>query len=151
VPLGNVATHHYVEVEIEDFDLDRLSEALNLLIARHAMLRAIVQPMYNSESLRACLLNKVASTDLRKSAGCRSDACLADARRELSHRIHSPRNGRCSIHCARIASTTGATAAPQHGPVDADARSFQILHRECWHSPRSGSHGLPPLSISFRD
>src|SRR5688572_24920691 len=42
VELGGVSTHFYLEYERDEIDLDRLNTALNKLIERHDMLRAIV-------------------------------------------------------------------------------------------------------------
>ena len=42
--LGDVATHSYMETESVGIDLKRFNEALRRLIARHAMLRAIILP-----------------------------------------------------------------------------------------------------------
>src|SRR5262249_53117535 len=42
--MGNVSTHAYIELESASFDLERFEHALQRVIARHGMLRAIVLP-----------------------------------------------------------------------------------------------------------
>jgi pyochelin synthetase len=42
--IGNVGNHGYIEVEATDLDLDRFNQALQRLIERHDMLRAILLP-----------------------------------------------------------------------------------------------------------
>src|SRR5436853_1882957 len=42
--LGNIAAHSYQELECKDLDLDRFNSALQRLIDRHDMLRAVVLP-----------------------------------------------------------------------------------------------------------
>ena len=42
--LGNVASHSYTEMDLRNVDLDRLGLALQRLIDRHDMLRAVILP-----------------------------------------------------------------------------------------------------------
>ncbi|WUH89176.1 amino acid adenylation domain-containing protein [Streptomyces sp. NBC_00433] len=44
IELGGVSTHYYFELDGEGLDPDRLTRALNAVITRHDMLRAVVQP-----------------------------------------------------------------------------------------------------------
>src|SRR6202049_3815002 len=44
IELGNISCHGYAEVDMEDWDRERFQAALQRIIDRHEMLRAIVLP-----------------------------------------------------------------------------------------------------------
>ncbi|TWB12405.1 FkbM family methyltransferase/amino acid adenylation domain-containing protein [Nitrospirillum amazonense] len=85
VTLGNVATHGYMELEVEGLDEERFVQALNLLIARHDMLRVRVTPderqviMAAPPAYHPQVLDVAGATD--------GDARLLELRQAMSHRI----------------------------------------------------------------
>ena len=85
--LGNIATHVYQEFEGKNLDLSRLQKAINKLIQRHEMLRAIIL-----ESGEQIILQKVPAYELRivdlrgKSQGT-TERKLQEIRKEMSHQV----------------------------------------------------------------
>ena len=66
IELGGVGAHGYSELRMPDFDQQRFSRALNRLIVRHDMLRAVFDPTAASGPCRRC-----------RSTGCRARTCAA--------------------------------------------------------------------------
>ncbi|HEY2740521.1 MAG TPA: amino acid adenylation domain-containing protein, partial [Thermoanaerobaculia bacterium] len=149
--LGNVASHSYVEFESVGLDVERLSRALDRLIARHDMLRAVFLP-----DGRQCVLPTVppyliAIDDLRGLPAERVEASLAAVRAELSHhmlpvdcwplfeiRASQLDGGKVRLHMSRDALVT-------------DAWSEQVLNRELILLYEDPEAVLPGLDLSFRD
>jgi amino acid adenylation domain-containing protein len=87
--LGEVSIHIYVEVDATDLDLDRLTRALNRLVARQEMLRAVVCSDGTQRILPADEVPPIgiACADLSEVDPADRDAQLAATRDELSHQV----------------------------------------------------------------
>ncbi|WP_273320833.1 non-ribosomal peptide synthetase [Vallitalea guaymasensis] len=82
--LGDVSTHYYYELEGSTIDIQKLENALNVLIGYHDMLRAVILP----EEHKQVILEKVPdyhikTTDLRGISNIKSK--LDEIREEISH------------------------------------------------------------------
>ena len=60
---GSVATHLYVELDCENLDLTRLTNALNHLIDRHEMLRAVIETDGRQRILQSVPRYEIAVSD----------------------------------------------------------------------------------------
>lgn len=63
--LGSVANHGYYEIECKGLDLERLNWALQKLIERHDMLRAVVLPDGQQQVLKQVPFYQIQVLDLR--------------------------------------------------------------------------------------
>ena len=64
-PLGKVSTHFYLEIDCSDLDIDRLNLALQKLIDRHDMLRAVILPSGQQQVLERITPYEIEVRDLR--------------------------------------------------------------------------------------
>ncbi|HSS78499.1 MAG TPA: amino acid adenylation domain-containing protein, partial [Thermoanaerobaculia bacterium] len=149
--LGNVSTHTYFEFENTGLDMERLSRALDLLIQRHDMLRAIVLPDGQQRVLARVPSYQIAVLDLRQRDPHDIDAALNAIRNEMSHQILPA--DRWPLFEVR-----GCLLSPDrvrlHVSVDIllmDAWSSWIILRELGQLYLDIDAGLDPLPVTFRD
>jgi pyochelin synthetase len=83
--LGNMATQGYIEIETDSLDIERLSEALRRLVARHPMLRAVATPDGQQRILDDVPVISLATEDLGGLAPAQLVAALEEKRRAMSH------------------------------------------------------------------
>jgi acyl carrier protein len=92
-PLGGVATFYYREYDRRpkaddpEADLDRLAAAWNRLVARHPMLRMVVDRDGRQRILPEVDEYRIARTDLRAAAPQDAENALDELRRARSHQI----------------------------------------------------------------
>ncbi|GHE27192.1 non-ribosomal peptide synthetase [Streptosporangium violaceochromogenes] len=149
--LGGVATHSYVELDVDDLDQPRLELAVGRLVDRHEALRTIVRPDGRQRVLPEVPPYRVLHEDLR---GMRPDKALerlAAVRDEMSHAVRDA--GRWPLFELRTHRVDEARTR-LHLSLDllvADAHSMRVLTGELltlYHDPAAG---LPELTCSFRD
>ena len=152
--LGQVGTHLYLELdtpETEDIDLGRLGAALNRLIERHDMLRAVVLPDGRQQILERVPPYEIALLDLAGEAPTQAVRELEAVRRRMSHQVlPADRWPLFEVRASRL--PDGRTRF--HISFDfliGDAWSCQILLRELSALYADPGAALPPLPISFRD
>ena len=149
--LGNVAAHAYFEIEGVEIDLERFNTALNQIIVRHGVLRTIILPNGNQETLKKIPPYQIEVLDLR-SQPLEEVACQLEKVRDRMSRQILPID-QCPLFEIR-ASLLDSQQIRFHFSIDlliADAWSVQILLRELiqlYHNPQAS---LPQLNISFRD
>jgi len=85
--LGNVANHGYYEIDCYNLDLDKLNWALQKLIERHDMLRAIVLPDGQQQILQQVSPYQIAVLDLRGQDEHTIKNQLEAVRHHLSHQV----------------------------------------------------------------
>ncbi|MBW5932243.1 non-ribosomal peptide synthetase [Klebsiella michiganensis] len=147
--LGNISTHIYVEYELQGLDETAFNRALNAVIARHGMLRAIV-----SDDGMQQILPDVPEYHVAFHTTPCEDAfqqrCRA-LRDTLSHQM---------IDCSRWPLfQMEVVVDPQqkarlHVSIDllvADAWSLELFIRELAYHYRHPQAALPTLTYSFRD
>ncbi|HEX6745680.1 MAG TPA: amino acid adenylation domain-containing protein [Longimicrobium sp.] len=149
--LGNVSSHSYTEFELQDVDLERLTQALRGVIERHEMLRAIVLPDGRQQILAEVPPYEIAATDLRGLGEAEREAHLARVRDEMSHEVLPA--DRWPLFGVRASILPGERVRI-HFSLDyliADAWSTRIIFDEL--AERYADPGVhkPPLALSFRD
>ena len=149
--LGGVATYGYMEFEHTDLDIQRLNWALQQLIARHEMLRAIVLPDGQQQILETVPDYHIPVLDLIQMDEAEKAAQLAAIRQEMSHQVlpadewplFDIRATRLSETCIRL-----------HLGIDIlmfDVGSLQIFYNEWQMLYNNPAISLPELHLSFRD
>jgi len=149
--LGQVGTHLYLEMDSPAIDLRRLGAALNRLIERHDMLRAVVLPDGRQQILERVPPYEIAVLDLEGREPAQAERELQAVRRRMSHQVlPADRWPLFEVRASRLAG--GGTRF--HVSFDfliGDAWSCQILLRELSALYDDLGAPLAPLPISFRD
>ena len=149
--LGNVGAYVYLEFEAPRLDLARLGAALNQLIRRHDMLRAVILPGGQQQILQDVAPYDVAVLDLSLQPPDAVASELDALRTRLSHRVFP--TDRWPLFDLRATLVPG-NRMRIHVGIDlliADLRSIYILLSEWFQLYVDPRAALPPLGISFRD
>ena len=85
--LGNVASHAYLEIPMQELDVAALNRTLDRLIERHEMLRAIILPDGRQQILASVPPFRVHEIDLRGQPAAAVEAHLVALRAEMSHQV----------------------------------------------------------------
>jgi hypothetical protein len=80
--LGNVSTHIYLEIESVDLDIGRLNLALQKLITRQEMLRAVIRPDGQQQILEKVPPYEIKVFDLRRKSAPAVETVLKTIRRD---------------------------------------------------------------------
>ncbi|MEV6798317.1 amino acid adenylation domain-containing protein [Micromonospora rifamycinica] len=146
---GGVACHGYGELHYPDLDPERMTRAWRTLVARHDMLRAVVDIDGSQRVLPEVEDYQVAVDDLRGRGREAFDRGVVEARSAMDHRVFRP--DVWPLFEARL--TRGDDEAVLHVSVDfliADFVSIQIILDEL-HQLYHDTGPLPELEIGFRD
>jgi pyochelin synthetase len=149
--LGGVSNHGYYEIEGGDLDVDRLNTALQRLIDRHDMLRAVVLPDGQQRILEEVPLYQMPVVDVRGKAESEIEAGLGAIREEMSHQVLPA--DRFPLFDFRATRLDGARLR-LHISYDLlvfDAWSLFRLFEEWFQVYQQPDCVLPSLDISFRD
>ncbi|MDJ1184238.1 amino acid adenylation domain-containing protein [Roseofilum casamattae] len=149
--LGNVANHGYYEIEGTNLEVDRLNRALQYLIDRHDMLRAIILPDGRQQILEQVPAYEMAVLDLRESSATEIDRAIATIRAELSHQVLSGEQWPLFEFRATQLPEDRVCLHISYDLQIFDAWSLFRLFEEwhqCYNQP---DLQLPPLEITFRD
>src|SRR6185437_862058 len=150
IELGGVGAHGYSELRMPDFDQPRFTWALNRLIVRHDMLRAVFDTDGSQRVLPEVPEYRLPCLDLRGLAAEQVEQRLAELRQQLSHRVFDA--GRWPLF--EFAVTLLDDEVRLHVGIDGlivDVASSQILERELTLLYLDPDVELPPLQLSFRD
>ncbi|WP_051775011.1 non-ribosomal peptide synthetase [Paenibacillus tyrfis] len=149
--LGNVGAHLYIEIDASAHSILRLNQALNVLIGRHPMMRAIVRSDGMQQILQEVPPYEVNCRDLRHLHPEEAERELLEIRSELSHR-HAPAD---RYPLFDISATLLANERLRlHFSVDlliGDAQSWYVMLQELNQLMRDPQATLPPLGLTFRD
>lgn len=149
--LGNVAAHFYVELLGVGLDLDRLQRALRKVIARHDMMRAIVQEDGRQRVLESIPPFTLRTEDLRGSTQAAAAARVESVRAEMSHEVRDPAVWPLfDVRASRITDER----CHVHVSVDlliADAMSLRLIFVDWRRFYEEPELDLPPPGLSFRD
>ncbi|HYD78356.1 MAG TPA: amino acid adenylation domain-containing protein, partial [Paucimonas sp.] len=151
IGLGGVGAHGYGEAWVPAFDEERFTNALNRLIERHDMLRAIFNRDGTQQVLASVPRYAMPRRDLRGLDAERVAAALAETRERMSHQVFDA--GRWPLFEFGL-SVLDDGAVHLHISLDAliiDAASSQILERELMLLYENPALELPPLNLTFRD
>ena len=149
--LGEVANHGYYEIESHDLDLERLNWALQQLIDRHDMLRAIVLPDGQQQVLEKVPPYQIEVLDLRSQSDSVVKARISDIRHRMSHQV-LPADQYPLFEFRATRLNEGKVRL--HISYDLqifDAWSLFRLFDEWFQLYQSSTVELDPLEISFRD
>ncbi|HEY9404139.1 MAG TPA: amino acid adenylation domain-containing protein, partial [Pyrinomonadaceae bacterium] len=149
--LGNVAAHSYMELESDGLDLERFNRALQQVIARHDMLRAVVSPDGQQRILEEVPAYQIQVLNLEGADSQTVEAELDALRRRMSHQV-------LPSDCWPLFEIRATRLSEQvyrlHLSFDllfADAWSWQILGRELIQLYEQPETEFVPLDLSFRD
>jgi amino acid adenylation domain-containing protein len=151
IELGNVSAHGYKEFDFIDLDVRRLERALQRLVERHDMLRAIILPDGQQQILKDVPPYEVKVLDVREQTPEIAQSELQAVREEMSHEVRSA--DQWPLFQVR-ASLLKNRRVRVHLSVDAligDAWSWQLLGRELAQLYEDTELALVPLELSFRD
>ncbi|MCZ4103834.1 condensation domain-containing protein, partial [Streptomyces sp. H39-C1] len=149
--LGQVSTHLYVQFESADFDVVRARVALERLVERHEMLRAVVRGDGRQQVLEVVPPVVVGLEDLSGVEGVVAAGRVAAVRDELSHEVRPA--DVWPLFEVRVQRLPGGVSRV-HFSLDllvADAGSVQIVLEEWALLYADPGVELAPLGCSFRD
>ncbi|CAM2009936.1 non-ribosomal peptide synthetase [Acanthopleuribacter pedis] len=149
--MGNVDIHIYTEIDAQDLDLPGLQRALNQTIARHDMLRAVVEKNGEQRILAEVPEYVIVLTDLSGHAAEQQQVQLAATREHMSHghRDHAVWPGfevtatkldarRTRLHCS-------------FDLLHIDGGSLQLMFSDLAAFYRDPALELTPFTLSYRD
>ncbi|WP_394838007.1 amino acid adenylation domain-containing protein [Pendulispora rubella] len=149
--LGGVATHFYIELDFVGLDLGRLESAMDRLIARHDMLRAVVHRDGLQQVLAEVPRMAIEVLDVQGLAPAEAEARAHEVRAAMSHRV-LPTDTWPLFEVQATRLPEGVVRL--HVGVDlliADVKSFMIIVRELARYYADLDAQLPPLELGFRD
>ena len=149
--LGGNAAHAYQEIRIRDFDISRFNRALRILIERHDMLRAIINPDGTQQILEKVPPYQAALLDYSQQPKAAVDIELNKIRESLSHQVRTANEWPLfEFRATRV----DDVHTHLHISVDLmilDAWSGRIIFDELNELYQNEHAPLVPLDISFRD
>ncbi|MBB1243057.1 amino acid adenylation domain-containing protein [Streptomyces durbertensis] len=152
--LGGTSIHLYTEHDHPDLDVPRLRRALDALVRRHEMLRAVISSDGTQRVLPEVGEVPVAVHDLRAAPEAERAAHLDRLRDELSHRVlPSDSWPLFHVHVTRLA----GTRCRVHLGIDllvadvASVRMFFLELGELYAAPDPDALPAPARTASFRD
>ncbi|MFI0899076.1 amino acid adenylation domain-containing protein [Streptomyces sp. NPDC020983] len=152
MPLGGVGAHYYLEFDGTGLDLGRLEKAYNQLIARHEMLRCVVDEHGDQRILPEVPQAVIAVTH---AAAGGAGTALADLRAAMSHQVRDP--GRWPLLDLRavLYERDGEQRVRLGVSLEnlvLDGRSMSTVLAELGRLYRDPGAALPPVDgLSFRD
>ncbi|KOC88157.1 hybrid non-ribosomal peptide synthetase/type I polyketide synthase [Winslowiella iniecta] len=149
--LGGVATHLYVEIDVDNLSHAALENAWQRLIDRHDMLRAVIDDAGYQRVLPQVPDYAIQCADLCNASTSQCQQWQQQTRQALSHEVHDTR--RWPLFTVQAAQLT-----PQRirlcislDNLICDGRSMVMLLSEWAQLARQPQSQLPPLTIRFRD
>lgn len=149
--LGNTSTHMYFEGDIQGLDIDRFNSALNKMIERHEMLRAVITTDGKQRILESVPYYTVSFEDISQKNESKQKMRIDEIRQEMSHQIIDCYNW--PLFCMK-ATKVSESMTRLHISFDlliADAWSMELLLAELSYSYHHPEIELQPLHLSFRD
>ena len=143
--LGNIGTHGYRELEVSGLSVSQVEQALNVLIARHDMLRAVVDTDGQQMILPEVPSYEIQVTDCRNGISNQ----LKSLRESLSHQVFTPEKWPLFHIEAALLPDNKVRCFVSFDVLIGDAWSFQRLGQEMAQLIRGDQ--LSPLTLSFRD
>ncbi len=149
--LGGISTHIYRETTVKDLELEKFEEAVNMVIARHDMLRAIIQEDGRQLIQKTVPYFKVKQYCFTESSSKEADEGLQQVRDEMEMQVFSP--DKWPMFDVRLCQMPDGVSRI-HMSFDCligDARSFQIILNELAMCYEGRQDTLKNLEFSFRD
>ncbi|MFD5823961.1 amino acid adenylation domain-containing protein [Lentzea sp. NPDC060358] len=149
--LGEVATHAYMELNAAGLDVDRFETALNEVVGRHPMLRAVMSDDGTQRVLESVPRYLVECQDLREDDTSTRQRRMLRWREEMSHQVLPADTW--PLFDVRVSRMQDQDAVV-HISIDAlvcDAYSFGLVMTELADRYAGRGDAHPPLSLTFRD
>jgi pyochelin synthetase len=151
VELGGVFTHFYLELEGDCLDAGRLTASLNKVIARHDMLRAVIDSDGRQRILPQTPPYEIAVTELAAVSDDVRTAELDHIRSQMSHRSLPPERWPLFEIAASTLPDGRLRLHLNFDNVITDAVSLDVIFRD-WKRFYADPDWTPePLNVSFRD
>ncbi|WP_420330323.1 amino acid adenylation domain-containing protein [Micromonospora endolithica] len=149
--MGNVGAHMYWEVDRDDLDVERLNQAWNRVLARHAMLRAVFTRDGHQRVLPEVTRYDFPVVDLRDETPEVVEVRLAEMREAMSHEMR-PEDAWPLFEIRVVRLPGGCTRLfLSFELMMADMGSIRILLADWRAYYERPAEELPELGISFRD
>ncbi|MFG1869086.1 amino acid adenylation domain-containing protein [Micromonospora arborensis] len=149
--MGNVGAHMYWEVDRDDLDVERLNQAWNRVLARHAMLRAVFTRDGHQRVLPEVTRYDFPVVDLRDETPEAVEGRLAEMREAMSHEMR-PEDAWPLFEIRVVHLPGGRTRLfLSFELMMADMGSVRILLADWRAYYERPAEELPELGISFRD
>ncbi|CQR70173.1 Tyrocidine synthase 3 [Sporomusa ovata DSM 2662] len=149
--LGNISTHTYQEFESKDIDLVRLQQAINKVIQRHEMLRAVILASGEQVILPEVPLYELPVMDLRGKEQAITRQKLLKIRDEMSHQVLPAHKWPLFEVRATVFNDDVVRLHISLDMLIVDLFSMSVLIRELILYYSKPELQLPPLELSFRD
>ena len=149
--LGGYTTHFYFELDGHGIDPDRLQKAIDRVVGRHDMLRAVVQPDGRQRILGEVPSFPLVVHDLRNLAPFEERSRLEDIRADMDHQVLDP--GQWPMFDLRLSlRSDGRTRL--HVSLSLlvlDAYSIDIVFGELRRYYEDPGRPANPADVTFRD
>ncbi|HEY7418914.1 MAG TPA: AMP-binding protein, partial [Ktedonobacteraceae bacterium] len=149
--VGNVGNHVYIEIDAIDLNVQRMQSALQRLIERHEMLRAILLPDGQQQILEHAPSLQVKVFDLRGKDQEVITAHLEQTRHSLDHQMIQVEQWPAFDLCVTLLDQRRSRLHLSIHFLFLDAASMGILTREFSMLYANPDAILDPLTLSFRD
>ncbi|ABW31348.1 non-ribosomal peptide synthetase [Acaryochloris marina] len=149
--LGTVANHGYYEIDGQNIELERLNQALQILIDRHDMLRAIILPDGRQQVLETLPPYQMPLVDLRGQSDDAVHSALAEIRDRLSHQVVPADQWPLFEFSATQLDGGRVRLHISYDLQVFDAWSLFRLFDEWVQLYKTPDVPLPPLELTFRD
>ncbi|MGW5354309.1 amino acid adenylation domain-containing protein [Streptomyces sp. NPDC004031] len=151
VELGGNSTHCYLEFDAADLDVPRLGRSLDMLVRRHDMLRAVIQPDGRQRVLPEVPAYEVRVADLSGLDGAARQAGIEEIRDELAHQVlPADRWPLFEVRATKLDERRWRL----HLSLDMlimDGFSFGIFQRDWYRFYCDPDEPPAPLEVTFRD
>ncbi len=149
--LGSVANHGYYEIEGNDLNLEQLNWALQKLIERHDMLRAVVLPDGQQQVLEKVPLYQIEVLDLREQEEEIVTSEIETIRQRMSHQVLPADQWPLFEFRATRLNQERVRLHISYDLQVFDAWSLFRLFDEWFQLYQNPEIGLKPLELTFRD
>ncbi|RZM85210.1 hypothetical protein C3B51_00740 [Pseudoalteromonas rubra] len=151
VELADVSIHYYSEVLCASLDLVRFDEAVQKTIARHDMLRAVVDEQGSQQILANTPAYEVQFDDIRHLDDAQKTTWLGEYRNARSHSQRSPGHfPGFDFSIVRVSDAQDILYASVD-LLHVDGGSLMILFNDLYRFYEDASYNPEPISISYRD
>ncbi|PEN43224.1 condensation domain-containing protein, partial [Bacillus toyonensis] len=148
--MGGVSTHVYLELE-SGLDMQRFNEALQKVINRHPMLRAIVLPNGEQKILKNVPDYKISVIDLKHLDIKEQQQHVLKERERMSHYVFPTDQWPLFEYKAFQLTQDKHYLFIGYDMLITDGASFQFIHKELMDFYHNPYLALPEIEVTFRD